>query len=126
MTKEIDGTLVRRAGPHHREALVEAVRAVTGLDTTTENIPVHGMLDPDILARMMRDAGAPEELIARWLPAIMRRAPYRRLRSDAKTAGRQRRVQQSAIPHLLSAGALLRLCRPLLGGLQDTAGGPPR
>jgi len=71
---DIDGTLVRRAGPHHREALVEAVRAVTGLDTTTENIPVHGMLDPDILARMMRDAGAPEELITRRLPAIMRRA----------------------------------------------------
>ena len=71
---DIDGTLVRRAGPHHREALVEAVRAVTGLDTTTENIPVHGMLDPDILRRMMRDAGAPEELIVRQLPAIMRRA----------------------------------------------------
>jgi beta-phosphoglucomutase-like phosphatase (HAD superfamily) len=27
---DIDGTLVRRAGPHHREALVEAVRAPTG------------------------------------------------------------------------------------------------
>ena len=54
---DIDGTLVRRAGPHHREALVEAVRAVTGLDTTTENIPVHGMLDPDILMRMMRRCG---------------------------------------------------------------------
>ena len=65
---DIDGTLVRRAGPHHREALVEAVRKVTGLDTTTENIPVHGMLDSDILARMMRDAGAPEELILRHLP----------------------------------------------------------
>jgi phosphoglycolate phosphatase-like HAD superfamily hydrolase len=71
---DIDGTLVRRAGPHHREALVEAVRKVTGLDTTTENIPVHGMLDPDILRRMMRDAGASEELIVRQLPAIMRRA----------------------------------------------------
>lgn len=71
---DIDGTLVRRAGPHHREALVEAVRAVTGLDTTTENIPVHGMLDPDILTRMMRDVSAPEELIHRQLPAIMRRA----------------------------------------------------
>ena len=55
---DIDGTLIRRAGPHHREALVDAVRQVTGLETTTENIPVHGMLDPDILTRMMRDAGA--------------------------------------------------------------------
>jgi len=71
---DIDGTLIRRAGPHHREALVEAVRAVTGLDTTTDHIPVHGMLDPDILTRMMRDAGAPEGLIRRHLPSIMKRA----------------------------------------------------
>jgi phosphoglycolate phosphatase-like HAD superfamily hydrolase len=48
---------VRRAGPHHRQALVDAVRQVTGLDTTTEGIPVHGMLDPDILTLMMRGAG---------------------------------------------------------------------
>ena len=48
---------MRRAGPHHRQALVDAVRQVTGLDTTTEGIPVHGMLDPDILTLMMRGAG---------------------------------------------------------------------
>ena len=46
---DIDGTLVRRAGPHHRAALVQGIRRVTGLDTTTEGIPVQGMLDPDIL-----------------------------------------------------------------------------
>ena len=50
---DIDGTLIRRAGPHHRQVLVDAVRRVTGLDTTTDHIPVHGMLDPDILRRMM-------------------------------------------------------------------------
>jgi phosphoglycolate phosphatase len=71
---DIDGTLIRRAGPHHREALVEAVRIVTGLDTTTDHIPVHGMLDPDILTRMMRDAGASDKLIRRDLPAIIDRA----------------------------------------------------
>jgi phosphoglycolate phosphatase-like HAD superfamily hydrolase len=71
---DIDGTLIRRAGPHHREALVDAVRAVTGLVTTTDHIPVHGMLDPDILTRMMRDAGASRAAIGRHLPAIMRRA----------------------------------------------------
>ena len=48
---DIDGTLVRRAGSHHRDALVEGVRRVTGLETTTAGIPVQGMLDPDILAR---------------------------------------------------------------------------
>jgi len=29
---DIDGTLVRRAGPHHRQALVDAVHRVTGGD----------------------------------------------------------------------------------------------
>ena len=62
---DIDGTLVRRAGPHHREALVHGVRRVTGLETTTDGIPVQGMLDPDILAAMMRQAGARRAAIAR-------------------------------------------------------------
>ena len=39
------------------EALVDAVRQVTGVETTTEGIPVHGMLDPDILTRMMLAGG---------------------------------------------------------------------
>lgn len=71
---DIDGTLLRRAGPHHREALVDAVRAVTGLATTTDHIPVHGMLDSDILTRMLRDAGESGAFVRRHLPAIMRRA----------------------------------------------------
>jgi len=71
---DIDGTLVRRAGPHHREALVHAVRKVTGLETTTEGVPVHGMLDPDILTVMMRRGGASRRLIRESLPAIYRSA----------------------------------------------------
>jgi phosphoglycolate phosphatase len=67
---DIDGTLVRRAGPHHREALVYGVRRVTGLETTTADIPVQGMLDPDILTVMMRRAGAGRALIRESLPAI--------------------------------------------------------
>ena len=60
---DIDGTLVRRAGPHHRQALVDAVREVTGRKSTTEGIPVQGMLDPDILTCMMKAAGLDEETI---------------------------------------------------------------
>src|SRR5438128_12375740 len=71
---DIDGTLIRRAGPHHRQALVDAVRHVTGLDSTTDHIPVHGMLDPDILTRMLIDAGATQAQIGRMLPAIMEKA----------------------------------------------------
>jgi phosphoglycolate phosphatase-like HAD superfamily hydrolase len=71
---DIDGTIIRRAGPHHREALVEAVRRATGLITTTDHIPVQGMLDRDILAVMMRDAGASEGRIRRAMPATVRLA----------------------------------------------------
>jgi phosphoglycolate phosphatase len=71
---DIDGTLIRRAGPHHREVLVDAVRHVTGLKTTTDHIPVHGMLDPDILRRMMRDGGATQALIRGAMPAIIEKA----------------------------------------------------
>ena len=71
---DIDGTLVRRAGPHHRQALVHAVRRVTGLETTTDGIPVQGMLDPDILTTMMRRAGAPAARIRETMPEIQRAA----------------------------------------------------
>jgi phosphoglycolate phosphatase-like HAD superfamily hydrolase len=68
---DIDGTLVRRAGPHHRQALVDAVRQVAGIETTTDGIPVHGMLDPDILTQMMRAAGIDEAKIWSTMPAII-------------------------------------------------------
>jgi phosphoglycolate phosphatase len=71
---DIDGTLVRRAGPHHREALVEGVRRITGLDTTTEGIPVQGMLDPDIITLMLLRCGLSSRVIRRSLPDIERAA----------------------------------------------------
>jgi len=71
---DIDGTLLRRAGPHHRQALVDAVRHVTGIQTTTDHIPVQGMLDRDILRRMMLDAGASESRVRRSMPALVRSA----------------------------------------------------
>lgn len=78
---DIDGTLVRRAGPHHRQALVDAVRRVTGLETSTDRIPVHGMLDPDILTQMMREAGAPPAAIRQAMPEVIRRAQQFYVRS---------------------------------------------
>ncbi len=71
---DIDGTLVRKAGPHHREALIEAVRRATGLETTTDGVPVQGMLDCDILTLMMRRAGASQAMIRRAMPGLIRRA----------------------------------------------------
>ncbi len=71
---DIDGTLIRRAGLHHRMALIEAVRLVTGLEANVDGIPLHGMLDPEILRAMMRNAGASASLIRGALPAIQRHA----------------------------------------------------
>jgi phosphoglycolate phosphatase-like HAD superfamily hydrolase len=68
---DIDGTLVRRAGPHHREALAYGIRRVTGLETSTEGIPVHGMLDPNILTQMMARAGATPSTIRKVMPDII-------------------------------------------------------
>jgi phosphoglycolate phosphatase-like HAD superfamily hydrolase len=71
---DIDGTLTRGIGPHHRRALENAVRQITGVAATTENIPVHGMLDNVILTTMMQAAGIPDDEAARALPAIIEAA----------------------------------------------------
>lgn len=74
MLFDIDGTLIRRAGPHHREALVEAVRRTAHVETTTEGIPVQGMLDRDILKLMMLTAGMSRAAIQRVMPEVVARA----------------------------------------------------
>ncbi|MGP8243001.1 MAG: HAD family hydrolase [Bryobacteraceae bacterium] len=71
---DIDGTLVRRAGPHHREALAYGIRRVMKLETTTDGIPVQGMLDPVILTAMLRRAGVASSRIGANLAAIERAA----------------------------------------------------
>jgi phosphoglycolate phosphatase len=71
---DIDGTLLRRAGQQHREALMEAIRKTTGLATTTDDIPLYGMLDPVIIAAMLRRAGAAEAEIRAGMPAVVQRA----------------------------------------------------
>jgi phosphoglycolate phosphatase len=71
---DIDGTLIRRAGPHHREALVEAVRRAAHVETTTEGVPVAGMLDREILTVMMRKAGMPLAEIRKVMPEVVARA----------------------------------------------------
>jgi phosphoglycolate phosphatase len=71
---DIDGTLIRKAGPHHRQALVEAVRRVTGIETTTDDVPVQGMLDRDILGVMLKNAGARRAVALRAMPELIRQA----------------------------------------------------
>lgn len=74
MLFDIDGTLIRRAGEHHREALVEAIRRTIGVETTTEGVPVAGMLDRDILRTMMTRAGVRPGVIRTAMPAVTQRA----------------------------------------------------
>src|SRR5450631_2319404 len=78
---DIDGTLLRRAGPHHREALAAAVKKVTGIATTTDGVPVAGMLDRDILTAMLRREGGSAALISRHMPAIVEYAQSYYLRT---------------------------------------------
>src|SRR5436309_12270513 len=71
---DIDGTLIRRAGPHHRQALVEAIRRIVGVETTTEGVPVAGMLDRDILATMLTRVGMQQAAIRKAMPALIESA----------------------------------------------------
>ena len=106
---DIDGTLVRRAGPHHREALVHAVRAVTGLETTTEGVPVHGMLDPVILTMMMERTGAPRHLIRASLPAIYRSAERYYLRHAPDLSRKTCPGAKAVLARLARRGVILGL-----------------
>lgn len=71
MLFDIDGTLLRNAGAHHRLALAAGIRAVTGLETTLEGISTSGMLDRDLIRGMMRAAGASARLIERTMGEIV-------------------------------------------------------
>jgi phosphoglycolate phosphatase len=76
---DIDGTLLRNAGPHHKEALVAGIREATGLHTTLDGVATAGMLDRDLIRGMMQAAGASERRIQSAMKDIVRacHAAYR-------------------------------------------------
>jgi phosphoglycolate phosphatase-like HAD superfamily hydrolase len=106
---DIDGTLMRRAGPHHRQALEDAVHLVTRRPATIEGIPVAGALDRDILLSMMRTAGLTSAQAKAHLPAVMEKAQllYTRRCPDlrAKVCPGVRRL----LPKLVKQGAVTGL-----------------
>jgi len=114
---DIDGTLIRRAGPHHRQALVAAILRVTGIETTNHEIPTQGMLDREILTIMLRNAGASRALIRENMPEIVRHAQniYARLcpnLEDKVCPGVRmllRRLKGRAVPTGLVTGNLTRI-----------------
>ncbi len=56
---DIDGTLMRGAGSHHKEALIEGIRRVTGHNTSFEGVDTAGKLDRDLIAGLLDAAGCP-------------------------------------------------------------------
>ncbi|HEX4809010.1 MAG TPA: haloacid dehalogenase-like hydrolase [Bryobacteraceae bacterium] len=64
---DIDGTLIRNAGGHHKQALIEGIRRATGALTTLDGIATHGMLDCDLIRGMLgseEDHPALEQIMA--------------------------------------------------------------
>ncbi len=74
---DIDGTVLRKAGPHHRMALEHASTEVAGREISCEGVPVAGMLDRDIVRLMLRQAGVADKRIAPWMPRIVALAQKR-------------------------------------------------
>lgn len=105
---DIDGTLIRRAGPHHRAALESALFRVTGLRATTDGIPVQGMLDCDILREMLHAAGASRRVVSADMGRIVREAQslYRGACPDlrAKVCPGVRRLLRGLMRRRLPAG----------------------
>ena len=114
---DIDGTLLRRAGPHHRQVLVDAVRRVTGVETTTEGIPVQGMLDRDILTAMLQRAGVSSASIRRQMPELVttaqslyvRRCPDLRRKVCPGARMLLYRLSRRGVPTGLVTGNLTRI-----------------
>lgn len=74
MLFDIDGTLISRAGSHHKQALIEAVRALTKCDVSLDHIPTHGMLDGDLLRLLLKQTPIEEIAIDGALPSLMAEA----------------------------------------------------
>lgn len=74
---DIDGTLLSRAGPHHKEALVHAIREVTGHETRFDRIDTSGRLDRDLIRLLLGAVGAQSRDVEEWLPQIIERAQSR-------------------------------------------------
>lgn len=67
---DIDGTLLRGAGDHHKQALIDGIRRATGLETHLNGVPTSGMLDCDLVATMLHAAGHTRSLPPATLQTI--------------------------------------------------------
>lgn len=127
---DIDGTLVRRAGPQHREALEYATWRVLRAKTSMDGIPVHGMLDTDIVTAMLRRAGVNVKEVRAAMPELTLVAEGRYLRRGPGSLEKRicpgaryllARLQRRGVPMLLVTGNFPKIgWRKLeLAGLAD-------
>ena len=79
---DIDGTLMRGAGPHHKLALVEGVRRVTGHQGSLDRVPTHGMLDRDLLWILLLEAHLSRTRIRKVMPEVVKAAQQAYLESS--------------------------------------------
>ncbi len=68
---DIDGTLMRGAGQHHKQALIDGIQRVAGVTTTLDGISTAGTLDRDLIVCMLRAAGCSARQAHNALQAIM-------------------------------------------------------
>jgi len=68
---DIDGTIMRGAGEHHKKALISGVRTVAGVTTTLDGIATTGTLDSDLIIELLRGAGYGERRARKILGQVM-------------------------------------------------------
>jgi phosphoglycolate phosphatase-like HAD superfamily hydrolase len=73
---DIDGTLLRGAGPHHKDALTEAARSVLKVDCTLDGVDTAGCLDTDLIRIMLTNAGVPQLRISAHFKRVMEQAQH--------------------------------------------------
>lgn len=114
---DIDGTLLRRSGPAHRQALERAAGRVAGVAVSADGIPVAGMLDRDILLEMLARAGVGRSRARAMLDEIGRAAQniYARICPDLRrrvcpgVRPLLRRLERRGVPCGLVTGNLERI-----------------
>lgn len=62
---------MRGAGQHHKQALIDGIRHVTGIETHLNGVPTSGMLDRDLIRLMLRNASVSERRIRTSLRQII-------------------------------------------------------
>ncbi len=69
---DIDGTLLRGAGRHHKDALIEGIRRVTGHAASFDGIDTAGRLDRDLITQLLGSCGSSKRAIRIALNEIVR------------------------------------------------------